>query len=255
MLSDSAIEGFDRDRDWVVVLDGERPVAWGMVVFLRSAWADVHPSVRGRGVGTWVREWTVARAREKGAPRIGSTINDRRADAVALFRAAGYTPRYTSWILRIDHAERPADPAPPEGVTLRAFRAADEIEALTMFEEAFSEFADRLASSLDTWRSMTVRREGFSPEDLILAEAGGAIVGGAFVLDAGEIWVDKLAVHRDHRHRGIARALLHLAFQRSFDRGYTRTSLSTDSKTGALALYERVGMRVQESFTHWAIDL
>lgn len=255
LLSDSSTEGFDRARDWVVVLDGDGPVGWAMVLHLRSAWVDVHPSVRGRGVGTWLREWTVARAREKGSPRIGSTINDRRADAVALFRTAGYTPRYTSWILRIDHEDRPADPSPPEGVALRAYRPKDEVEALAMFEGAFSEFADRLPSTLDTWRAMTVRREGFVPEDLMLAEAQGRIVGGAFILDAGEIWVDKLATHAEFRHRGIARALLQLAFQRSFDRGYTRTRLSTDSKTGALSLYERVGMRVEGSFTHWAIDL
>jgi hypothetical protein len=31
--------------------------------------------------------------------------------------------------------------------------------------------------------------------------------------------------------------------------------LSTDSNTGALALYERVGMHVRESDTHLAIDL
>jgi len=41
----------------------------------------------------------------------------------------------------------------------------------------------------------------------------------------------------------------------SFDRGYDHTSLSTDSRTGALTLYERVGMRVTRSFTNWAIDL
>lgn len=255
MLSDSGTEGFDRERDWVVAHEGDRPVGWGMLVHLRRAWADVHPAVRGRGLGTWLREWSVARAREKDSPRVGQTINDRREDAVALLRGTGYTPRYRSWILRMAHTELPGAPEPTEGVTLRAYRPEDEIETLTMFEGAFSEFADRLPSSLDTWRSMTVRREGFSPEDLMLAEVDGTIVGGAFLLDAGEIWVDKLAVHRGYRHRGIARALLHLAFQRSFELGYAQTSLSTDSKTGALALYERVGMTVHESFTHWAIDL
>lgn len=255
MLTDSSTEGFDRERDWVVALDGDRPVGWGMLVFLRNAWIDVHPSARGGGLGTWLREWSVARAREKGAPRVGQTINDRRQVAMVLFRGAGYSPRYTSWILRMELPERPADPAPPEGVTLRAYRPEDETETLTMFEEAFTEFADRLPSSIATWRAMTTEREGFVPDDLVLAEADGKIVGGAYLLDADEIWVDKLATHRDYRHHGIARALLHVAFQRSYDRGYRRTSLSTDSKTGALTLYERVGMTVHESFTHWAIDL
>lgn len=255
MLSDSSTDGFDRGRDWIVVLDGDRPVGWGLLVHVRRAWGDVHPSARGRGVGTWLRVWSEARAREKGAPRVGQTINDRRTDAVTLFRKAGYSPRYTSWVMRMELPERPADPVPPEDVTLRAYRPEDETEALTMFEEAFSEFADRLPSSLATWRAMTTEREGFAPDDLMLAEADGKIVGGAYLLDADEIWVDKLATHRDYRHRGIARALLHVAFQRSYDRGYRRTSVSTDSKTSALTLYERVGMTVHESFTHWAIDL
>ena len=255
MLADSSTTGFDRERDWVVALDGDRPVGWGLLVHLRSAWVDVHPSARGRGLGTWLREWSVARAREKGAPRVGQTINDRCSDAVELFQAAGYSPRYTSWILRMELPERPADPVPPEGVTLRTYRPEDETEALTMFEEAFSEFADRLPSTLDNWRAFTTEREGFVPDDLVLAEADGKIVGGAHLLDADEIWVGGLATHRDYRHRGIARALLHVSFQRSYDRGYRRTSVSTDSKTGALALYERLGMTVHESFTHWAIDL
>ena len=78
---------------------------------------------------------------------------------------------------------------------------------------------------------------------------------GAFLIDADEIWVDKLAVASTHRHRGVARALLRTAFRRSFDRGYDHTALSTDSRTGALTLYERVGMHVTRSFTNWAIDL
>ena len=49
--------------------------------------------------------------------------------------------------------------------------------------------------------------------------------------------------------------MLHVAFERSFERGYDHTSVSTDSRTGALTLYERIGMRVVESFTNWGIDL
>ena len=102
---------------------------------------------------------------------------------------------------------------------------------------------------------MTIEREGFVPEDLVLALEGDEVVGGTFILDADEIWVDKLAVAREARHRGVARALLTTAFQRSFDRGYTWTSLSTDSRTGALTLYERIGMTVRRSFTRYGLDL
>ena len=234
---------------------GSEVVGWAMVVHVRSAWADVRPTHRGRGVGTWLRRWTETRAAAAGAPRIGQTLDDALEGPQRLLRDAGYTPRHTSWILQMDHEERPGDPSPPDGVTLRPWRPDDTDRATAMFERAFAEWPDRLPSTPATWRAMTVEREGFVPDDLILAVEGDEVVGGAFILDADEIWVDKLAVAREARHRGVARALLTTAFQRSFDRGYRHTRLSTDSKTGALTLYERVGMHVTRSFTHLAIDL
>ena len=255
IASDSATDGFDPAHDWIGVLEGGRFVAWGMIVHRRSAWIDVHPAARGRGIGTAVRRWSVDRAREKGSGRIGQTIDDRRLEVAEMFRAAGYTPRHTSWILRMDHPERPAEPRLPDGVELRSIQPEDEEPAFAMFEEAFSEFTDRLPGSPVTWRALTIGREGFEPDDLIVAVADGRVIGGAFLIDSDEIWVEKLAVAKDHRHRGVARALLQTAFRRSFDIGYDHTSLSTDSRTGALTLYERIGMHVQTSFTHYGIDL
>jgi GNAT superfamily N-acetyltransferase len=255
LLADAGVEGFDPEADWLCVADGDRLVAWALLDEHRRATADVLPDVRGRGIGTWLRRWSEARASELRAPRVHQTIDDRRTDVVQLLTAAGYEPGGTSWVLRMDHPERPGPPTVPEGIELRAFQPPDEDEALEMFERAFSEFEDREPSPASTWRSMVTRREGFEPEDLVLAVADGRIVGGAFLIDAEEIWIDKLAVAREHRHRGTARALLQTAFARSFDRGYTWTSLSTDSRTGALSLYERVGMTIHRSFTRFALDL
>lgn len=255
LLADSRTAGFDRTRDWIGVFEGDRLVGRGLFVHRRSAWIDVHPTARGRGIGSWLRGWSEDRAREVGADRIGQTIEDRRLDTTALLRDAGYAPRRTSWILRMDHPEPPSAHAPPDGIRLRPFEPGDEEEALAMFERAFSEWEDHVANAPDTWRAMVTEREGFQPDDLVLAIAGDRIVGGAFLIDADEIWVDRLAVEREYRHRGIARALLQTAFARSFERGYRWTSLSTDSDTGALSLYERVGMRIHRSFTHLSLDL
>jgi mycothiol synthase len=272
LLSDAGAEGFDPQADWRCVSDGERLVAWALLDDHRRgggggagprpllddhrrATVDVLPDVRGRGIGTWLRRWSEARASELGAPTVSQTIDDRRTDVVGTLTAGGYVPRGTSWILRMDHPECPGPPEVPDGVELRAYRPLDEDEALAMFERAFREFEGQEPSTPATWRSMVTRREGFVPEDLVLAFVDGRIAGGAFLIDADEIWVDKLAVAREHRHRGIARALLRTAFARSFDRGYAWTSLSTDSRTGALSLYERVGMRIHRSFSRLALDL
>lgn len=253
--SDFRIDGIDPKQDTVGVFRSDELVGWGFLPNDRGAWVDVHPDARRLGIGTWLRAWTERRAKARGARWVGQTINDRANDAIELLVAAGYTPRRTSWILSMEHAERPADPVPPDGIGLRAYRPGDEDEALTMFETAFGEWPDRYPATLATWRTMTIEREGFAPEDLVLAVDGDQIVGGAFLIDSEEMWVDKLAVRRDHRDRGIARALLQVAFQRGFDRGFPATALSTDSNTGALTLYEKVGMRVRESYTHHALDL
>ena len=242
LTADFRLPGVDPRADSVGVFDDAHLIGWAFFAAERSAWVDVHPEARGRGIGTWLRTWTETRGRGRRAARVGQSINDRARDAIGLLTDAGYTPRYTSWILTMDHPVRPADPAPPEGVTLRTFRPGDEDEALQMFEDAFAEVPGRPASTLATWRAMTIERDGFAPEDLVLAELDGEIVGGAFLIDSEEIWVDKFAVRRDQRNRGIARALLQIAFQRSFDRGYAVTSLSTDSDRSAITFYERVGM-------------
>ena len=256
LTSDFRLPGVDPQVDSIGVFDDARLIGWAFFPERRAAhgWTSIQTlEVEGSGPGSGC-----GRRREavsEGRPASGQSINDRVADAIRLLTDAGYTPRYTSWILTMDHPERPADPAPPEGVTLRTFRLGDADEALGMFEDAFAEVPGRPASTLATWRTMTIERDGFAPEDLVLAELDGEIVGGAFLIDSDEIWVDKFAVRRDQRNRGIARALLQVAFQRSFDRGYAVTSLSTDSDRSAITFYERVGMKIRESYTHLAIDL
>jgi GNAT superfamily N-acetyltransferase len=256
LLADLAAHEVDLDRDWLGVFDSDRCVGWALFLLPWRAWVDVDPSVRGRGVGTALRTWTEDRARELGCTRVGQVIDDRRADVGEMLRAAGYAPVYASWILRMDHPEEPPSPVVPDGIVLRTFRPDEETELLTMFEDAFREFEGRMPSTIDAWLATTVHREGFRPEDMLVAAAGDRIVGGAFLIETeGSIWVDKFAVHRDYRHRGIARALLQTAFRRSYDLGSGFTELNTDSRTGALSFYERVGMHVRSSYTNWALDL
>jgi mycothiol synthase len=255
LVADAGAEGFDPSADWIGVFDGDRIVGSGILERRHRLFTDVHPDARGRGVGAWLRTWSEDRARAAGSAEVVQVIDDRREDVASMLTAAGYTPQGTSWILRMDHPDRLARPAPPPGIELRASRPEDEDDVLLLFERAFSEWPGRQPTSPATWRAMVTEREGFEPEDLIVALADGAVVGGAFLIDADEIWVDKLAVAGGFRHRGIARALLLTAFGRSFDRGYTWTSLSTDSRTGALSVYERIGMRIHRSFTRYGREV
>jgi len=49
--------------------------------------------------------------------------------------------------------------------------------------------------------------------------------------------------------------VLQHAFREFFVRGERTTGLSTDSRTGALALHEHVGLSVTHSYMHYAMEL
>ena len=82
-----------------------------------------------------------------------------------------------------------------------------------------------------------------------------AIAPGATRHEDGVGWVDQLAVLPDHWGNGIAGALLAESFRRFRDGGLAEAALSTDSRTGALGLYEHVGMHVDETFARLSLTL
>jgi GNAT superfamily N-acetyltransferase len=251
------VDDFHPDRHSVGLYQGDRLVG-SCQIYDRTVEVNVHPSATGRGLGTWLRAWSERRAREIGRSAVGQTVPDQNQAAVRILRDAGYRAGYTSWILRIEHTERPEDPQPPAGVRIRHFRPGDEQAAYQVIETAFNEWPGRSPASYAQWRATSVDRDDFVPEDFLLAEApaGAGVVGAAFLLDdRDEMWVHQLAVAREHRGQGIARALLQETFRRSFERGYTMSGLSTDSRTGALSLYEKIGMSVRMSFTRYELAL
>jgi GNAT superfamily N-acetyltransferase len=75
------------------------------------------------------------------------------------------------------------------------------------------------------------------------------------LVDDDEPFVDQLAVAREHRGRGLARALLQRAFAIGWSHGRRSCVLATDTRTGALGLYEHVGMRPRGTYLHFERDL
>jgi ribosomal protein S18 acetylase RimI-like enzyme len=75
------------------------------------------------------------------------------------------------------------------------------------------------------------------------------------LLAEGTGYVDQLAVRRDRRGLGLARSLLADSFAIAREHGARKSELATDTRTGALGLYERVGMVVTHEWVHRAIRL
>ena len=117
----------------------------------------------------------------------------------------------------------------------------------------------RERESLADFEASTTGRPGFEPWNLrVVLDAAGVVVGVSVVLvtDEGRTgYVDRLAVRADQRRRGLAQALLVDSFARAREHGTTTSELSTDSRTGALGLYERVGMQIAQVWVNRGIDL
>jgi ribosomal protein S18 acetylase RimI-like enzyme len=239
------------------VSDGSRIVAWGALRGYRAE-IDVHPGVRGRGIGAALLGWSERRAKAGGRPLVRQTVTDNDHPAASLFRSRGYGHAHTAWILEIALGDEPYELALPAGVAIRPYRADDARATHRLIDDAFSEWAGRDAVSFEDWAPFATAHGAFAPDLSRLAFDGGDLVGAAVVFDypsADEGWVQQLATKASHRHRGIARALLSSVFAAFHTRGRGMVALSTDSRTGALSLYERLGMRIRRSYTGWAKDL
>jgi len=260
ILNDWRRPSFDLGMDAIAVFDGTGALVAEADIFIPHGRveATVHPDARGRGIGAALLAWAEARAREAGSPTIGQTKPDGALDAAALMKAHGYAPLWNSWMLEITHMAPPAPAVFPDGITLRTFTGDDAREVYEVVENAFSEWTNRTPSTFEDWRAGTIDAGPFDPSLMLLATDGSSrrIVGVAYCLGhAPDGYVQSLAVDAAFRGRGIATALLHQAFATFWSLGKPTVALSTDSRTGALGLYERVGMHVIRTYTRYSKDL
>ena len=255
--SEWMIPDFDPAVDVLLVFEDDRAVASAEVPGWRAE-ATVHPDARGRGIGTAILEWTerraVERANEGTEIRVGQTVVDTNTDAISLFGRHRYTPRHTSWVLRLPDDVTIDHPPLPRGIVIRPFDFdREEGQVYRVVEDAFNEWPTREPSTFEEWQSGVTRRTDFDPTLLFVAVADREVVGVSFgIAYDDEGWVQQLAVRRDQRNQGLAKALLRTTFDELRRRGSPAVGLSTDSRTGALDLYVDAGMVVRASYTHYS---
>ncbi|MFJ9516715.1 GNAT family N-acetyltransferase [Kitasatospora sp. NPDC101801] len=250
VAADLARPGLVPELDTVLVHGPSGELAGRAWVNRRSE-VDVHPAHRGLGIGRSLLAWVDERARRAGTAWVAQTVPDGDLAAVALLQADGYRPMVTAWLLGIELPTEPVVPEPAPGITVRSFRPGDEHPAHLLTEDAFDEWQSR-RKSYQEWALLAVERSSFAPEMSSLAFADGELVGAVLALDvpgADEGYVERVAVRADQRNRGIARLLLQHTFRGFHRQGRRGCTLWTHSDTGALTLYQRVGMTVRRSST------
>ncbi len=258
IVADWQRPSFDLATQSIGVLDGERVVGYAEVVHGRRAHAAVHPDRHGRGIGTALARWTQRISVRDGSGLVGMPVPEG-SPGDRLLTALGYQPLWTSWVLELpEGAEIVPQPVPEQYAIRAAADDADLRDAHEVIDAAFLEWAERDPEPYEDFLAETVHRPGYAGWQVrVLRDdaAGGAACGAAVVQLADEVaYVDRLAVRQDRRGQGLARALLVDAFATAREHGATRCELSTDSRTGALGLYEKVGMQVTSVWKHLAIQ-
>lgn len=173
----------------------------------------------------------------------------------ALLAKHGWEPERIFWRMRIDLDAPTGGPVWPSDVVVRPMNLQTDTRPVhSLITTAFADIGDdHPQPDLDEWR-VHMLGSRFDPELYLVVEASGSLVAASICQDVGDYaFIRQLAVVREHRGRGLAQALLRETFLRAADRGLPQCQLGVDSTnaTGAVRLYESVGMRISEEFVRW----
>lgn len=188
--------------------------------------------------------------REREADVVRSFVQGDDPVLRPVLEEAGWRPIRYSFQMQIDlDGELPA-PEWPDGLTPRNLRRGEEERVYEAHMAAFADHWEHHRYTFEDWRDFNVGRHSFDPSLWWLVDEGDELA--AISLNAWHFsgdphfgWVHVLGVRPQWRKRGLATALLCHSFRDFQARGATRVGLGVDGEntTGAVRLYEKVGMR------------
>ena len=172
--------------------------------------------------------------------------------------AAGYRSIRSSFRMTIG-LDEPEDPEWPDGIDVATFAAEDEQTVFTAHQEAFRDHWEFREEPIDKWRKWLVGSPQFPPPLPLAPGPGRPRVSGFFrsapsaLPGPASCACSGLAARGGGGGAALRLALLRHSFAEMKARGMTRASLGVDGEnlTGAVALYERAGMRVERRSECW----
>jgi GNAT superfamily N-acetyltransferase len=217
--------------------------------FAEGGWD--HPELRARLV-----DFGESRGRQRGLQSVFRFVAASDTEGAAWLANRGYQLSYTAWVLRLDPETPITGRTLPPGYAVRPFQLADAEASFTVINLAFGEWDTGPERSRASWRAQTLDRPGVDASAFRVATYHGEVIGTCIVFDSrDEAWVSYLAVARPHRGKGVAQQMLADAYAAARARGIPHAGLATDTRTGALDLYLRLGMRVLVTLDNWNLAL
>jgi mycothiol synthase len=204
---------------------------------------------KGRGLGTQILERGEELARDDPVSKIHAGAAEPDTAARALFESRGYREVRRFWEMEIEVEEEPVVPALPDGLVLDELHDGEQRAFYDALNEAFQDHWEWHPMPFDEW--VAIRKDQHHDEhgpvwfvirdgdELAAVTRNDANVGGGG-------YVGAIGVRPAWRGRGLAKVLLYRTFAEFWRRGTPRVTLDVDAQndTGAIQLYERVGMHV-----------
>ena len=256
----------DADRRLVGFGEASRQVRDGVSVYW--SFGTVLQEYRRRGLGRAILHSNVARGRkiaqrfeDAGGRALGSWVDDKEAGARELLVSEGYAPARFGYVMRRAGLGDVVEVPFADGLELRPVTAEQHRAIFEADDEAFR----------DAWGHRDATEEDFvaryaEPElDTSLwrvAWDGDQVAGSVMTyiwrsenakLGVRRGWLERIAVRRPWRRRGLARALIACALIGLRDAGMDDAMLGVDTEnvTGALGLYESMGFAISDRQTQY----
>jgi mycothiol synthase len=180
-----------------------------------------------------------------------ASVDETLRDAVS---AAGFElVRHSFQMTRpLDGVEPPEW---PDGIRVATFEPEQVAAVHAAAQESFADHWEHRDSPLEEWRKHFLEDPRFDPSLWFVAWDRDEVAGVSLCRlhpsgDAEHGYVSTLGVRRPWRRQGLGTALLLHSFADMKRRGMTKASLGVDAEntTGAVRLYERAGMTVDQRY-------
>ena len=273
--------GFNPSADTRLVYSPEEELVGYIEVWMTAKppvhpWAmiRIHPDFVNHRLGTELLEWAILRAQGainevpdgiRVSLRMGtiSTINYARD----LYEKADMKLIRHAFRMIIDMETPPPTAIWPEGITLKQYDPGHDAVAVyyadvEAFRDHFGYVEESFEEGFQRFMHFLTQSDSYDPSLWFLAMDGDEIAGVSICSsysheDPDSGYINSLSVRRPWRKRGIATALMLHSFGEFYQRGKKKVMLGVDADnlTGALRLYEKVGMRVLRRFDIYEKEL
>jgi mycothiol synthase len=221
----------------------------------------IHPGWRRQGLGSRMLSLLNSAARESGARWAYNELNDRDAVAIAFARHNGFRPAGDAWVLGAPAEADFAEPAWPEGYSVRSYAEVNDIQ--TLADACNRGFGDMWGHHENTAGGVRPEELGEwsknrDPSGIFLAFApDGSVIGTCRAeARASEDLVDEPGVAPGHRQHRLQRPMVLTALRwlRSQARHPVRLESWGDTPE-TIALYEEIGFKLTEHAISMTYDL